>query len=279
MSHLPCLLKKYSRSSATSRSQPITCFKALDQKIEKISPSLGRDALYTSTSRLSRLPSYLTVHMVRFAWRRDIARKAKIMRRVKFPTDFDALELVTEELKEKMAPLSTKLKDVEANRAERRTIRKRFAAVRGEASSSAPLAAPSQPSLPEDPQEMQVDSSLEAESVYRQRELKELEALVHPDLQADVGCSITGQYELIAIVTHKGAAADSGHYMGFVKKSAIQSATLSPSGASLADDDDDWYKFDDDKVSIFPKDKLPTLEGGGEDSAAYVLLYKTKPLA
>lgn len=116
-----------------------------------------------------------------------------------------------------MAPLSTKLKDVEANRAERRTIRKRFAAVRGEASSSAPLAAPSQPSLvspsfrtgrigltswwdivkPEDPQEMQVDSSLEAESVYRQRELKELEALVHPDLQADVGCSITGQYELI----------------------------------------------------------------------------------
>lgn len=67
--------------------------------------------------------------------------------------------------------------------------------------------------------------------------------------------------------------------MGFVKKSAIQSATLSPSGASLADDDDDWYKFDDDKVSIFPKDKLPTLEGGGEDSAAYVLLYKTKPLA
>ncbi|OSX58024.1 hypothetical protein POSPLADRAFT_1061110 [Postia placenta MAD-698-R-SB12] len=252
---------------------------ALDQKIEKISPSLGRDALYTSTSRLSRLPSYLTVHMVRFAWRRDIARKAKIMRRVKFPTDFDALELVTEELKEKMAPLSTKLKDVEANRAERRTIRKRSAAVRGEASSSAPLAVPSQPSSTEDPQEMHVDSSLEAESVYRQRELKELEALVHPDLQADVGCSITGQYELIAIVTHKGAAADSGHYMGFVKKSAIQSATLSPSGAFLADDDDDWYKFDDDKVSIFPKDKLPTLEGGGEDSAAYVLLYKTKPLA
>ena len=45
------------------------------------------------------------------------------------------------------------------------------------------------------------------------------------------------------------------------------------------EDDEDWYKFDDNKVSIFPKDKLTTLDGGGEDSSAYVLLYKTKPLA
>lgn len=35
--------------------------------------------MYTSKSRLSRLPSYLTVHMVRFAWRQDIGKKAKIM--------------------------------------------------------------------------------------------------------------------------------------------------------------------------------------------------------
>ena len=40
--------------------------------------------------------------------------------------------------------------------------------------------------------------------------------------------------------------------------------------------DEDWYKFDDDKVSVFPKEKLPTLEGGGEDSSAYVLLYRSK---
>lgn len=52
---------------------------SLDSKIEKTSPTLGREATYSSTSRLSRLPSYLTVHMVRFAWRRDIAKKAKIM--------------------------------------------------------------------------------------------------------------------------------------------------------------------------------------------------------
>ena len=44
------------------------------------------------------------------------------------------------------------------------------------------------------------------------------------------------------------------------------------------DEDEDWYKFDDDKVSIFPKDKIATLDGGGEDSSAYVLLYKSRPL-
>ena len=99
-------------------------------------------------------------------------------------------------------------------------------------------------------------------------------------------------------MTHKGAAADAGHYMAFVKKSVFHSA-VQPSASSAASgpsssasasgpsplkggldqDDQDWYKFDDNKVSIFPKDKLTTLDGGGEDSSAYVLLYKTKPLA
>lgn len=38
---------------------------------------------------------------------------------------------------------------------------------------------------------------LEDESVYRERELKELEGLVHPDLRADVGSSVNGLYELV----------------------------------------------------------------------------------
>ncbi|KAH9922256.1 cysteine proteinase [Fomitopsis serialis] len=245
---------------------------SLNQKIEKNSPTLGRDAQYTATSRLSRLPSYLTVHMVRFAWRTDIGKKTKIMRRVKFPTDFDVLDLVTDELKAKMLPLVTRFREIEGERSERRNIRKKTALrVAREQKALASGSAPA-----------------EDESVYREREKTQLEALVNPDLQADVGCSLTGQYELVAIVTHKGAAADSGHYMGFVKKSAVQNqisssdASGSTSNAVVgvpAQEDEDWYKFDDDKVSIFPKEKLDTLGGGGEDSSAYVLLYKTKPLA
>jgi ubiquitin carboxyl-terminal hydrolase 14 len=72
----------------------------------------------------------------------------------------------------------------------------------------------------------------------------------------------------LAIITHKGAAADSGHYIAFVARRAL----------SGKEEDVDWVKFDDDKVSAFPVEKLATLDGGGEDSAAYVLLYKSKDL-
>ena len=66
-----------------------------------------------------------------------------------------------------------------------------------------------------------------------------------------------------------------------------QTQSTSPDGSGngnpvfsleLGEDDEDWYKFDDEKVSIFPKEKLATLDGGGEDSSAYVLLYRSKPL-
>lgn len=83
------------------------------------------------------------------------------------------------------------------------------------------------------------------------------------------------------IVTHKGAEADAGHYIGFVKKRALHASPLAPGAASGAvpdEDDEDWYKFDDDKVSIFPAEKLETLSGGGQDASAYVLLYRTRPL-
>lgn len=38
---------------------------SLDQQIEKNSPSLRRSAVYSEQSRLSRLPAYLTVQLVR----------------------------------------------------------------------------------------------------------------------------------------------------------------------------------------------------------------------
>jgi ubiquitin carboxyl-terminal hydrolase 14 len=85
----------------------------------------------------------------------------------------------------------------------------------------------------------------------------------------------------IAIVTHKGAAADAGHYIGFVKKSVFHKTSPGTESSSAAFDesDEDWYKFDDDKVSTFPVEKLSTLDGGGEDSSAYLLVYKSKGLA
>jgi ubiquitin carboxyl-terminal hydrolase 14 len=62
-----------------------------------------------------------------------------------------------------------------------------------------------------------------------------------------------------------------------VKKSVFHAK--SGDGPAFDEDDEDWYKFDDDKVSVFPREKLGTIDGGGEDASAYVLLYRSKPLA
>jgi len=51
-----------------------------------------------------------------------------------------------------------------------------------------------------------------------------------------------------------------------VKKSAFHPRASEDTGSeqkTIDDEDNDWYKFDDDKVSIFPEEKLATLEGGG----------------
>ncbi|KAF7759673.1 hypothetical protein Agabi119p4_11368 [Agaricus bisporus var. burnettii] len=278
---------------------------SLDQKLEKNSPSLGREAVYSQKSRLTRLPTYLIVHMVRFAWRADTGKKAKIMRKVKFPTELDAVDFATEELQAKILPASRKLKEVEKERFERRKIRKRTKNVTTskaatsstvEATTTAPgpdgdvaMADAGPSSAEQDKGKATVEGELEDESVYRGREEKELAELADPDLKKDIGASQTGLYDLVAIVTHKGAAADAGHYIAFVKKSVFHpvkgmtsssdAATAAAAAVGMDDDDDDWYKFDDDKVSVFPAEKLATLDGGGEDSSAYVLLYRSKPLA
>jgi len=255
---------------------------ALNQTVVKQSSTLGREATYNSVSRLSRLPSYLAIHMVRFTWRRDIGKKAKIMRKVKFPNEFDTLDIVTDELRNKMQHVARKRIEIEKARDERRKVRKRTrAAVPAAQTSSVMIDAGSATDANAgvsgggdvEMTESVVEQStagdeLQPEEWYREREKTELEALIDPSIKADVGASQTGLYDLVAIITHKGAAADSGHYIAFVARRALTGK----------EDDEDWVKFDDAKVSVFPAEKLATLDGGGEDSSAYVLLYKSKGL-
>ncbi|KNZ75560.1 Ubiquitin carboxyl-terminal hydrolase 6 [Termitomyces sp. J132] len=255
---------------------------SLDQKVEKRSPSLG----------------YLVIHMVRFAWRQDIQKKAKIMRKVKFPLEFDALDLATDDLREKLLPASRKLKEIEKERMERRKVRKRTKNALPSASSGpaattidvemedatavVPIGGPTSDAVVEQGKTI-AGGELEDESVYRTKEKEELDPLISEDVKRDVGASISGLYDLVAIVTHKGPAADAGHYIGFAKKNVFHpvkgDGTSTPVPTmELDEDDEDWYKFDDDKVSLFPKEKLSTLDGGGEDSSAYVLVYKSRTI-
>ncbi|KAL5520259.1 hypothetical protein ACEPAG_9472 [Sanghuangporus baumii] len=315
------VLKLECNISTTTNYMHTGIMDALDQKIEKFSPTLNRQAVYNQQSRLSRIPANLMVHMVRFAWKRDIGKKAKIMRRVAFPQELDVLNLCTDQLRDKLTPVNKRLKEIEKDRAERRKVRKRTKNILTDAAGTsvsisdpvqpgisisesssvivpAPVPAGSEPltadaAAASSPSQSSLDKGkakeldgviLEAENEYRIRELAELEALVPENIKSDVGSSWTGLYELIGIVTHKGATADSGHYIGFVKKRALIPVSIGMEGGKrekgkLDEGDEDWFKFDDEKVSIFPADKLPSLEGGGEDASAYLLLYRSKTLA
>lgn len=70
-----------------------------------------------------------------------------------------------------------------------------------------------------------------------------------PTLANDVGANVSGIYDLVAVLTHAGRTADAGHYMAWVKKDGS---------------DDDWWKFDDDKVAPVKKDEIEKLDGGGD---------------
>jgi ubiquitin carboxyl-terminal hydrolase 14 len=69
----------------------------------------------------------------------------------------------------------------------------------------------------------------------------------------------TGQYELHAIVTHKGRSADSGHYIGWVRQSP---------GSSL------WWCYNDDIVTEVRTDDILRLAGGGDRDMAYLNFYR-----
>lgn len=97
----------------------------LEEKIEKHSPTLDRNSIYTKRSRVARLPKYLTVHFVRFFWKRETQRKAKIMRKVSFPDELDAVEFCTDELKSELVPVRNKLREVRKEETDAERSRKR----------------------------------------------------------------------------------------------------------------------------------------------------------
>lgn len=108
------------------------------------------------------------------------------------------------------------------------------------------------------------DSKANAEPTVSKKSQAELakEIGVEQSLMEDVGANMSGQYDLIAVLTHVGRAADSGHYIGWVKQKS----------------GDDWWKFDDDKVSPCHQDDIMKLEGGGDWHTAYICLYRAKQL-
>ncbi len=265
----------------------------LEEKIEKKSPTLDRECVYTKKSQLARLPKYLTVHFVRFFWKREAQKKAKIMRKVTFPQELDVVEFCTDELKAMLVPVRDKVRDVRKDiedverarkRQKRRHDKEEADKAAGIVDSVSESKAGEKRKADDKPAgedtEMadatyKTDTEIDAEraaSILAAK--KELHALINPDLEQDDGANKSGLYELRGVVTHQGASADSGHYTSYVKKQG----PLDPKTGKRGEEDGKWWWFNDDKVTEVEAEKIDTLSGGGESHSALILLYRAIPL-
>lgn len=141
-------------------------------------------------------------------------------RKVKFPQEFDALDLATDELRAKLLPASRRLKEIEKERGERRKVRKRTkqaapAAPGPSSSAVAPATtdvemadASTAPAVSTEggaavaatgdgKEKAVVLGEPEDEIELRKKEAAELAQLIDEDTKKDVGCSATGLYELV----------------------------------------------------------------------------------
>ncbi|XP_017776545.1 PREDICTED: ubiquitin carboxyl-terminal hydrolase 14 isoform X2 [Nicrophorus vespilloides] len=152
----------------------------MQEQITKMAQSLNRDAVFTKSSKISRLPAYLTVQFVRFYFKEKEAINAKILKDVKFPMDFDAFELCTPELQEKLAPMRAKFKEQE---------------------------------------DALVEESGQKQKKVKSNGDNQVKPKTAPySFDDDLGSNNSGYYTLQAVLTHRGRSSSSGHYVGWVKQ-------------------------------------------------------------
>ena len=263
----------------------------LKEQIEKRSEKLERDTAYLKTSKISRLPLYLPVHLIRFDWRRTTNVKAKIMRKVTFPLELDAVEFCTEELRKSLIPIRDKIRDIRKEEEDIRRTRLRQKRLKEEQEPEAEKEAKQKEKKPgsekgkgnqnkskktEEPEAPhKTDAEIEeqhAASILNGK--KEILSLVNPKVGADAGSNQTGLYELWGVITHQGASADSGHYTAFVKKQGRKD----PTTGKRKEEDDKWWWFNDEKVSEVGSEKIETLSGGGKTRGFLSESYQQKVL-
>ena len=213
--------------------------------LEKRSELLGRNAIWSQEKRISKLPRYLMVQLNRFYWKltpesRDhTGVNCKMLRPVAFPMQLDVYEMCDERLQSILNVQRKKYSDEAMVGASEK--KKDAAMETDEAAASS-------------------SSAASVDDVDLQKALA-MSMEVEEGATAGIGLpkEFSGVYELCGVVTHKGRASDSGHYMGWVRQEG-----------------DNWLCFDDESASPCKTDDIKVLKGGGDYHMAYMLLYRFK---
>ncbi|XP_076881833.1 ubiquitin carboxyl-terminal hydrolase 7-like [Bidens hawaiensis] len=206
----------------------------LKSELEKFSPSLGGSAIYLKDSRINGLPKYLTIQFVRFFWKRESNQKAKILRKVDYPLELDIFDLCSDDLRKKLETPRQMLRDEDGRKAGLKLKQKASASVDTDVNMSDAVEGPSNGSG---------ESS---------------KATVG---EGDKNVQLTGVYDLVAVLTHKGRSADSGHYVAWVKQETGK-----------------WIQFDDDNPIPQREEDITKLSGGGDWHMAYICMYKARTI-
>lgn len=219
----------------------------LHETFEKFNDQLQSDTEYESTKTITRLPKYLTVHFVRFFWRRDTQKKSKILRKVQFPFELDVAEMLDDTIRADKVAIRDKLRKIEKDNVE--TIRD-FKKAKRDISLT---------------QQQQEEEELKVASIKSKFMDGFSDILPEGYNLEETTENPSSVYELTSVVTHQGSSADSGHYQSFIKD-----------GNDL--EGEKWWKFNDEKVTVVSKEKIEQLAGGGESDSALILIYKAKGL-
>jgi ubiquitin carboxyl-terminal hydrolase 14 len=268
----------------------------LTEEIEKRSETLERDAIYTKTSRVSRLPKYLTVHFVRFFWKKDVGKKAKILKKVTFPDELDVVEYCTDDLRKRLIPVRDKVREVRKDEQDMERARKRQKIAQKQErdrqhdeehmkKEAAPIAKAKEKKEGRKENEGGDLDAYKTDKEYEEEKEASLKAakkalleVIDPELAADDAANKSGLYELRGVITHQGASADSGHYTSYVKKEGTLVDDPKAPGGKRKEEDGKWWWFNDDKVSEVDLERILSLSGGGETHSALILLYRAIPL-
>ncbi|KAK9281340.1 hypothetical protein L1049_004240 [Liquidambar formosana] len=206
----------------------------LKSELEKASPSLGRSAIYLKESRINGLPRYLTIQFVRFFWKRESNQKAKILRKVDYPLELDIYDLCSDDLRKKLEAPRQILRDEEGKKLGLKTNEK------GSGLKDKDVKMSDAEGSSNGSEESSMASSQEG-------------------FPSDKETQLTGIYDLVAVLTHKGRSADSGHYVGWVKQESGK-----------------WIEYDDDNPIPQREEDITKLSGGGDWHMAYICMYKAR---
>ncbi|XP_011008463.1 PREDICTED: ubiquitin carboxyl-terminal hydrolase 7 isoform X1 [Populus euphratica] len=206
----------------------------LKSELEKASPSLGRSAIYLKESCINALPRYLTVQFVRFFWKRESNQKAKILRKVDYPLELDVYDFCSDDLRKKLEAPRQILRDEEGKKAGLKATVKSSSSKDNDAKMT-DVEGPSNESV-------KTSNSTSGEGGSSDKE-----------------SHLTGIYDLVAVLTHKGRSADSGHYVAWVKQESGK-----------------WIEYDDDNPIPQREEDITKLSGGGDWHMAYICMYKAR---